>query len=206
MGGTRVSAAEYREYLANVGIDLFDGRTAGCADCGQDLNLNAIAIGLGLENVEYEPEEFEALVYHSEDHRTTFTIFGDGTFVTVDAPDRETTKDAIADTYDALEELGLLERAPGSETIDVPVDAFSIPIEVPDRATTSETESAETESSDPTTTSEAIACGECGTELSGDENFCPECGTELDSGCPDCGYDLSGDENFCPECGTEVAS
>lgn len=28
------------------------------ADLGESLNLNAIAIGLGLENIEYEPEQF----------------------------------------------------------------------------------------------------------------------------------------------------
>jgi len=31
------------------------------ADLGRVLNLNAIAIGLGLENIEYEPEQFPAL-------------------------------------------------------------------------------------------------------------------------------------------------
>mgnify|MGYP002338726722 CR=1 FL=1 len=29
------------------------------------LNLNAIAIGLGLENIEYEPEKFAGLIYHT---------------------------------------------------------------------------------------------------------------------------------------------
>jgi len=28
------------------------------ADLGESLNLNAIAIGLGLEHIEYEPEQF----------------------------------------------------------------------------------------------------------------------------------------------------
>jgi len=39
------------------------------ADLGTDLNLNAIAIGLGLENVEYEPEQFPGLVYRLRDPR-----------------------------------------------------------------------------------------------------------------------------------------
>ena len=33
------------------------------ADLKTDLNLNAIALGLGLENIEYEPEQFPGLVY-----------------------------------------------------------------------------------------------------------------------------------------------
>lgn len=31
------------------------------ADLKSDLNLNAVALGLGLENIEYEPEQFPGL-------------------------------------------------------------------------------------------------------------------------------------------------
>jgi transcription initiation factor TFIID TATA-box-binding protein len=33
------------------------------ADLKSDLNLNAVALGLGLENIEYKPEQFPGLVY-----------------------------------------------------------------------------------------------------------------------------------------------
>jgi len=36
------------------------------ADLHSVLNLNAIAIGLGLENIEYEPEQFPGLVYRCQ--------------------------------------------------------------------------------------------------------------------------------------------
>lgn len=34
------------------------------ADLNSKLNLDVIAIGVGLENIEYEPEQFPGLVYH----------------------------------------------------------------------------------------------------------------------------------------------
>ena len=50
--------------LRELGIETTDDpeitiqNIVASADLGQQLNLNAIAIGLGLENVEYEPEQF----------------------------------------------------------------------------------------------------------------------------------------------------
>lgn len=41
--------------------------------------LEAIAVGLGLENTEYEPEQFPAVIYRGED--TIFLIFASGKIV-----------------------------------------------------------------------------------------------------------------------------
>jgi len=48
------------------------------ADLGVDLNLNAIAIGLGLENIEYEPEQFPGLVYRLDNPRADIRLRKDG--------------------------------------------------------------------------------------------------------------------------------
>jgi transcription initiation factor TFIID TATA-box-binding protein len=48
------------------------------ADLGETLNLEAIAIGLGLEDVEYEPEQFPGLVYRLDDPRVVILLFGSG--------------------------------------------------------------------------------------------------------------------------------
>jgi transcription initiation factor TFIID TATA-box-binding protein len=37
-------------------------------EIGTAQNLNALAIGLGLENTEYEPEQFPGLIYRPESH------------------------------------------------------------------------------------------------------------------------------------------
>ncbi len=51
------------------------------ADLGQQLNLNSIAISLGLERVEYEPEQFPGLVYRLDEPKVVLLIFGSGKIV-----------------------------------------------------------------------------------------------------------------------------
>lgn len=48
---------------------------------GAELNLNTIAISLGLENVEYEPEQFPGLVYRVHEPRVVMLLFGSGSVV-----------------------------------------------------------------------------------------------------------------------------
>ncbi|AFK21128.1 TATA-box-binding protein (plasmid) [Haloferax mediterranei ATCC 33500] len=78
------------------------------ADLGAALNLNALAIGLGLEDVEYEPEQFPGLVYRLDDPNVVVLMFGSGKIVITGA-------EAVVDAESALEtvdgdvrELGLL--------------------------------------------------------------------------------------------------
>ncbi|OPY31825.1 MAG: TATA-box-binding protein 2 [Methanomassiliicoccales archaeon PtaU1.Bin124] len=51
------------------------------ADLGQEINLNAIAISLGLERVEYEPEQFPGLVYRIDSPKVVVLLFGSGKMV-----------------------------------------------------------------------------------------------------------------------------
>ncbi len=48
------------------------------ADLGQQVNLSAAAIALGVEQSEYEPEQFPALVYRPGGARCTALIFANG--------------------------------------------------------------------------------------------------------------------------------
>ncbi len=45
---------------------------------GSQINLEALAIQLGLENVEYEPEQFPGLIYRTEDPAGVVLIFSSG--------------------------------------------------------------------------------------------------------------------------------
>ncbi len=45
------------------------------------IDLNAVALSTGLENVEYEPEMFPGLVYRMEDPHVVILIFGSGKIV-----------------------------------------------------------------------------------------------------------------------------
>jgi len=51
------------------------------AELQQNLNLNALAIGLGLEKVEYEPEQFPGLIYRPESAEGVVLLFATGRVV-----------------------------------------------------------------------------------------------------------------------------
>ncbi len=78
------------------------------ADLGRELNLNAIAVGLGLENVEYEPEQFPGLVYRIRDPRVVVLIFGSGKMVVTGGKTPDDARRAVEKIADELETLGLL--------------------------------------------------------------------------------------------------
>ena len=79
------------------------------ADLGRDLNLNAMAIGLGLENIEYEPEQFPGLVYRLDNPDVVVLLFGSGKLVITGGKEPEDAKGAIEKVTSRLEELGLLD-------------------------------------------------------------------------------------------------
>lgn len=78
------------------------------ADLGESLNLNAIAIGLGLENIEYEPEQFPGLVYRLDEPEVVALLFGSGKLVITGGKQREDAEKAVDVIADRLTELGLL--------------------------------------------------------------------------------------------------
>ena len=58
-------------------------------------NLNALAIGLGLESTEYEPEQFPGLVFRPDDHPVVILIFASGKVVVTGAKDINATEEAF---------------------------------------------------------------------------------------------------------------
>jgi transcription initiation factor TFIID TATA-box-binding protein len=76
------------------------------AELGELLNLNALAIGLGLENTEYEPEQFPGLIYRPSGADSVILLFASGHIVITGSPDL----DAAEQTFAALrdEVTGLL--------------------------------------------------------------------------------------------------
>ena len=78
------------------------------ADLGVQLNLNAIAIGLGLEHIEYEPEQFPGLVYRLDDPEVVSLLFGSGKVVITGGKDTSDAAAAIAVIEEKLGDLGLL--------------------------------------------------------------------------------------------------
>lgn len=79
------------------------------ADLGGDLNLNEVALGLGLENVEYEPEQFPGLVYRFQEPKVAMLIFGSGKIVCTGGRKTEDISAAVEKLYQELKALGLLQ-------------------------------------------------------------------------------------------------
>jgi len=78
------------------------------ANLGRVLNLNAIAIGLGLENVEYEPEQFPGLVYRMAIPKVVILLFGSGKLVITGGKKPEDAEAAVEKVVIELDGLGLL--------------------------------------------------------------------------------------------------
>lgn len=88
--------------------ELETGEIVATADLGTGIQLNAIAIGLGLKNVVYEPEEFPGLQYKFENTDVKVLIFGSGKAVALGGSSEQEARKAIEEIIRRLEELELL--------------------------------------------------------------------------------------------------
>lgn len=78
------------------------------ADLHTILNLNAIAIGLGLENIEYEPEQFPGLVYRIDEPKVVVLIFSSGKLVVTGGKSPEDCEKGVEVVRRQLDNMGLL--------------------------------------------------------------------------------------------------
>ena len=92
--------------LSNPGDQWFEVQNYVCtADIGQQLNLSALAIGLGLEHTEYEPEQFPGLVYRPPEHNCVLLAFGSGQVVITGATEIEEAERAFATIAERIDSL-----------------------------------------------------------------------------------------------------
>jgi len=73
----------YLSYLSDLGIELGDAsleikNVVAVGDLEREINLEALMIGLGLEQTEYEPEQFPGLVYRPSSSRCVMLVFASG--------------------------------------------------------------------------------------------------------------------------------
>lgn len=78
------------------------------ATLGQNINLNAIAIALGLEKTEYEPEQFPGLLYRLDAPKVVLLLFASGKFICVGARKTKDIEDAIIRITEELRSAGQL--------------------------------------------------------------------------------------------------
>lgn len=111
------SPQDFREVYEEL-LHFYDGNSGGYAVLDEELNLNALAIGLGLENIEYEPERFPGLVFRHRDLETSTILFHDGHLMVVDAPSDEVVEKAVQVTVNRIGMLGMLEEDEDVEVVE----------------------------------------------------------------------------------------
>ena len=77
-------------------------------DLKKELNLNSIAITLGLERVEYEPEQFPGLVYRVDEPKVVALLFGSGKIVCTGARNIPDIDRALQEIVKELTDASLL--------------------------------------------------------------------------------------------------
>jgi len=80
------------------------------SDLESEINLNSIAITLGLDRVEYEPEQFPGLVCRLDDPRVVVLLFGSGKLVCTGARKPSDVSRAVEKITKELQDAGLLRR------------------------------------------------------------------------------------------------
>jgi transcription initiation factor TFIID TATA-box-binding protein len=78
------------------------------ADLGSPLNLNSVCLSVGLENVEYEPEQFPGLVLRLDVPKVVVLLFGSGKLVITGGKKPEDAEDAVCRIVKELEGLALI--------------------------------------------------------------------------------------------------
>jgi transcription initiation factor TFIID TATA-box-binding protein len=80
------------------------------SDLESEINLNSIAITLGLDRVEYEPEQFPGLVCRLDSPRVVVLLFGSGKLVCTGARRPSDVSLAVEKISKELQDAGLLRR------------------------------------------------------------------------------------------------
>ena len=102
------------EKLKKIGMDVHKNleivvqNMVATADLGGELNLNEVAVAFGLENVEYEPEQFPGLVYRVKEPHVVMLLFGSGKIVCTGGKNTEDVSKAVEDLSEKLSSMGLL--------------------------------------------------------------------------------------------------
>jgi transcription initiation factor TFIID TATA-box-binding protein len=98
------------EVYSNDELKIVIQNIVAISDLGTELNLNEVAMGLGLENVEYEPEQFPGLVYRIQEPKVAMLLFGSGKIVCTGARKTEDVSVAVQKLADELAALDLIKK------------------------------------------------------------------------------------------------
>lgn len=84
--GLNTLESELETHLGEVVDAIFSSSakvTIRLEDMVREINLEALTIGLGLQQTEYEPEQFPGLIYRPSQYEVTLLIFASGKIIIV---------------------------------------------------------------------------------------------------------------------------
>ena len=122
------------------------------SDLGSEINLNTVAIALGLERVEYEPEQFPGLVFRLDEPRVVLLLFGSVKLVCTRARRPSDVHLAVTKITKELQDAGLLRRSqsPPRAEASRPVKSDRVPRFPPSVANPAAATAAATSAADAT--------------------------------------------------------
>lgn len=91
--------------IENVGTEFEIRNLVFLDHYPRELELSQIAITLGLENAEYDPNNFPGLLYRSDDVKGTFLIFRNGKVILTGAVDQSAAESAYDELFSKLDSL-----------------------------------------------------------------------------------------------------
>ena len=110
----RIAIDIIAEKLKKLGMNVYKDleivvqNIVAISDLGGELNLNEVAMALGLENIEYEPEQFPGLVYRIQEPKVAMLLFGSGKIVCAGARKTSDVSLALDKLSKELNSLGLI--------------------------------------------------------------------------------------------------
>ena len=95
--------------LTELGISYedpaFDVRNLVCVcDIGEEIDLNRLMIEIGLENAEFEPEQFPGLVFHPTNYDCVALIFSSGKIVITGLREESKIKDLYGELSNQIKQ------------------------------------------------------------------------------------------------------
>jgi transcription initiation factor TFIID TATA-box-binding protein len=94
------AANSFQRILSELGIEIPDYEfnhvtSVFMEDFNQEINLEALTIALGMENTEYEPEQFPGLIYRPPGVAVTLLVFASGKIIIGGATDRQVAASGV---------------------------------------------------------------------------------------------------------------
>jgi transcription initiation factor TFIID TATA-box-binding protein len=107
------AADRFKEVLSEIGVEVPDYEFSHVTsvfmeDLGREVNLEALTIALGMEDTEYEPEQFPGLIYRPPEFEVTLLVFASGKVIVGGTTKRNEAESAVRQLTD---ELAVLDRA-----------------------------------------------------------------------------------------------